>query len=219
MKISILMLTHNAPKYVKESIETVKRTTGVDYELIVVDNASKFWTKRLLKKLDSKGYIDKLYLNPENSLFAKGNNIASTMCSEDADMILLLNSDVRINSDDWLSKLVSIHPAEGGISSYGVVETEPIRADGYCMLINRDLYDKYKLDEEFAWFWGVTKLESLVLKEGKSIVSVRDHENKIHHYGGKSGKGFKHAAGMGIDIEEVKKWFTTGKVEIIDHLD
>lgn len=98
------------------------------------------------------------------------------------------------------------------------MDSEPIRADGYCLLINRDLYEKYKLDENYEWWWGVTELESMVLKEGKKIVAVRNHEEYIHHYGGKSGKGFKNAKGMDVDINEVKKWFDGNKVEIIDRL-
>lgn len=220
MKVSILMLTHNAPKYVKTSIESVKELTkGVDYELIVVDNRSHIRTKWLLNNMKKKGLIDVLYFNKENSLFAKGNNIASTLASKNSDYILLLNSDIKIHSENWLKKLVEIHPKQGGISAYGTVDNEPVRADGYCMLINKNIYDYYKLDEQFAWFWSVTKLESQVLKEGKTVRSVRNHEKYIHHFGGKSGKAFKYASGMGINIEEVKQWFRTGHVEVLDDID
>ena len=219
MKVSILMLTYNAPNYVYEAINTVKiMTTDVDYELIVVDNRSKFKTRRLLKKLYIQGYIDKLYLNGENSLFAKGNNIASSFCSEESDYILLLNSDVCIKNSKWLSNLIDIHPKDGGISAYGLVTDEPIRADGYCLLIDRYLYDKYKLDPTYAWFWGVTKLESKVLQEQKKIKVVKNHENMIHHYGGKSGNAFKNAPGMNTNIDEIKNWFNGCSIEIIDNV-
>lgn len=219
MRVSILMLTHNAPKYVWESIVSLKENTkNVEYELIVLDNHSKFITRMLLKNLKSKkGLIDKLIMSDKNLLFAKGNNVAFESASN-SDYILLLNSDVRINSKDWLDTLLKIHPRGGGISAFGAVDSEPIRADGYCLLINRDLYEKYKLDENYEWWWGVTELESMVLKEGKKIVAVRNHEEYIHHYGGKSGKGFKNAKGMDVDINEVKKWFDGNKVEIIDRL-
>lgn len=218
MKVSILMLTYNAPKYVKESIVTLKENTkNVEYELIVLDNHSKFITRMLLKRLKSRGFIDKLIMSDKNLLFAKGNNVAFESASN-SEYVLLLNSDVRINSKDWLKTLLKIHPQEGGVSSFGSVDSEPIRADGYCLLINRDLYEKYKLDEKYEWWWGVTKLESMVLKEGKKIVAVRNHEEFIHHYGGKSGKGFKNAKGMDADRNEVKKWFDNNKVEIIDSL-
>lgn len=217
MKISILMLTYNAPLYVKKSVDSLrKKTKNIDYELIVVDNASKPLTKWILNCLKRQNKIDKLHFNEKNFLFAKGNNIASKFCSEDSDLILLLNSDVKIKADNWLEKLVAIHPKDGGISAYGAVLSEPVRADGYCMLIDKKLYEKYLLDENFAWWWSVTKLESLVLKENKEIIAVKNHEKYIHHYGGKSGKGFKNAAGMGINIEEVKKWFESKRVTILD---
>ena len=221
MDISILMLTHNAPKYVYKSITTIKNITktNIKYEILVVDNKSSLFTRCLLKYLKKKKYIDKLVFNTDNSLFAKGNNIASSLSDKSTKYYLLLNSDIEVRNYDWLDKLLAIHPVEGGISSYGFVKSEPKRADGYCMMIDKNLYDKYKLDEDFAWFWSITKIESLVLKEGKRIVSVMNHEKYIHHYGGKSGKGFENAAGMDIDIEEVKKWFTKGNVEMIDNID
>ncbi len=220
MKISIMMLTHNAPKYVYESIYTIKKNTKtrIDYEIVVVDNKSRFITKLILKYFKRKKYIDHLVFNEDNSLFAKGNNIASSLTSYDTDYYLLLNSDVSIKDEKWLDMLLSVHPTEGGISSYGVVNDEPLRADGYCLLIDKPLYDKYKLDERFAWFWSITKIESQILKEDKRIVSVMNHEKYIHHYGGRSGKGFMNAAGMDIDIEEVKSWFTKGKVEVLNNL-
>lgn len=114
MRVSILMLTHNAPKYVWESIVSLKENTkNVEYELIVLDNHSKFITRMLLKNLKSKkGLIDKLIMSDKNLLFAKGNNVAFESASN-SDYILLLNSDVRINSKDWLDTLLKIHPRGG----------------------------------------------------------------------------------------------------------
>ena len=200
------MLTYNAPRYVKKSIVSLKKlTSNQNYELIVVDNDSKHPTVRTLYKLKSRGLVDKLYYNSNNDLFAKGNNIAARLASEDSDYYLLLNSDVEIKSPDWLDKLIDLMPEEGGIASFGAVQSAPKRADGYCMMINADLYNKYKLDEHFQWWWGVTKLESQVLKEGKKVIAVDDHEEYIHHFGGKSGKGFSDATGMDVDMDEVKK--------------
>ena len=213
------MLTYNAPRYVKKSIVSLKKLTkNSNYELIVVDNASKHPTIRTLYKLKSQGLIDKLYYNSQNDLFAKGNNIAARLASEDSDYYLLLNSDVEIKSSDWLDKLIELMPKEGGIVSFGAVQSEPKRADGYCMMINADLYNKYKLDEHFQWWWGVTKLESQVLKEGKKVIAIDNHEEYIHHFGGKSGKGFSDATGMDVNMDEVKKWFEDGNVEIKSHL-
>lgn len=64
MKVSIVMLTYNAHRYVKHSICSLKRNTeGITYELVVCDNSSsEKKTKDTLRKLYSKGYIDNLNL-------------------------------------------------------------------------------------------------------------------------------------------------------------
>jgi glycosyltransferase involved in cell wall biosynthesis len=219
MKVSILMLTHNARKYVKKSIESVyKNTRGIDYELIVLDNASRLPVKLLLQRLKKQGKIDKLILNKENSLFAKGNNIASNYIAEDSDYILLLNSDIEIKEESWLAKLAEICP-QGGISSYGAVDCEPVRADGYCMLIDKNSYRRHRLDEAFAWFWSVTKLQAALLREGKRIIAIKNHEEMIHHFGGKSGKAYKNAQGMQTELSEVIKWFHNKRITIVNSLE
>lgn len=188
-----------------------------ELELIVLDNNSKFQTKILLKILKKLKLIDTLVLNSKIDLFAKGNNLASKYASEKTTHYLLLNSDIKINDPNCFNRLMEIHPTGGGISSFGAVLYEPIRADGYCMLIDKDLYDKYQLDENFEWWWSVTKIQSQILTEGLKIRAVQNHEKYIHHYGGKSGKGWKDAKGMDIRMDEVINWFKDKKenVEII----
>ena len=69
--VSIIMLTHNAPKYVKITMETLlKNTKNVDYELIVWDNASELKTRKLLSKYYDKGIINRLVFSKDNLLFA-----------------------------------------------------------------------------------------------------------------------------------------------------
>lgn len=215
MKVSLLMLTYNAPRYVAKSIVGIKKTRQVDYELIVIDNHSKIKTRALLIVLRLLGYIDKMYFNKENALFAKGNNLASTLTSTNSTHYCLINSDIDVRNPMWLSKLCSLHPENGGISAFGAVLSDPVRADGYCMLIDKFLYDKYLLDEQFEWWWSVTKLESQVLKDGYQIVAVRNHEKYLHHYGGASGNGFANAKGMDIGIDEVKSWFDKKKNDVM----
>ena len=216
------MLTYNAPLYVFQSIIGVhkakKKTDNL--ELIVLDNSSKIPTKFILRILDKINFIDKLVLNPRNDLFAKGNNLASSHASSDTTHYLLLNSDIKVNDTECFNQLAKIHPEHGGISSFGAVHNKPIRADGYCMLIDKKLYDKYKLDEDFEWWWSVTKLQSQILTEGYKIFAIDNHEEFIHHYGGKSGKGYENAKGMDIKRDEVIKWFDNKRenVQILDNI-
>lgn len=213
--ISVLMLTHNAPKYVEISIRTLaENTKDVRYELVVVDNASETETRELVKRLYDEGLIHKLKLLDYNSLFAEGNNIAAEMADPDADYFLLLNSDVKVKRPDWLSNLLRIH--RGGITAYGAVMHDPIRADGYCLLIDARLYRDHRLDVGHQWWWSVTKLQGQLVAAGVTVQALAEHEDYLHHFGGKSGDAFKTARGMETTREEVRGWFGDGKVVILD---
>ena len=163
------MLTYNAPKLVEHSIVTLRKyTKGVPFELIVLDNHSKRRTRKLLLKLQERGYINKIIFEDHNTLFAKGNNT--------------------------------------------------VRADGYCFLIDKDLYLKYKLDEQFEWWWSVTKLQAQLLRDSYIVKAVKEHEEQLIHYGGMSGTAWKNSKGMSIEGKEVKRWFDKCEIEIIERI-
>lgn len=214
-KISILMLTHNATKYVDLTIKTLRKyTKDINYELVVLDNASKRPTRLLLRWLFRRKMIDKVVFSSYNTLFAAGNNILTSVADKNAKYFLLLNSDIEIKSDKWLHKLLEVH--KGGVTSFGVVDTEPYRVDGYCYLIDADLYRKYPLDEHnFQWFWAITKQQAQVLTSGHVVQGFQNHEEYIHHFGGKSGGDFEGAEGMRTPSEVSKKWFKGKKPKFL----
>lgn len=214
-KVSILILTHNAPDYVRETIKTINEVTdSVDLketEIIVWDNASEKETISVLQELYEINYIDKIYYSNENLLFAGGNNRCAELADKDAEYYLLLNSDVRITNKKWLHNLLSnIENSRFAVVAYGVC-SNPNRVDGYCYLIKRELYDKYPLNEDFQWFWGITQQQSCLLKDGYDILGFYSHENQIVHYGGGSGTDFNKAKKNNIDIEEIFRWYQGGK--------
>jgi glycosyltransferase involved in cell wall biosynthesis len=211
---SILMLTYNAPEYVRISIDSVhERTEGVDYELVVVDNASDQPTRGLVQELAAQGKIDRLELSPVNTLFAGGNNLAARYASENATHFLLLNSDIEIKSPNWLTHLHHIH--QRGITTYGVA-TSPARVDGYCLLIDADLYRERLLCEDHQWWWSVTKLQADLLADGYTVQGLGEHEQYLHHFGGKSGDAFKNAKGMDVSRREVLSWFGERRPMFVD---
>jgi len=216
LKVSILILTHNAPRYVWKSLSSLRSLTeNVDYEVVVVDNASSAVTRLLLLFLKAWGRIHKLCFLDYNSLYAEGNNIASRLAGSDATHLLLLNSDVEVRSPDWLTVLTREH--EEGASSFGVVRGDPIsRLDGYCFLVDKRLFDQFQLDESYQWFWAVTKLQAELLNAGYSVRGYDSHDDYLLHFGGKSGTDFRSARGMGVDREQVVAWFEGRAVCIVD---
>ncbi len=215
--VTIIMLVHNAPYYTKHSIQTLMKTNQRDsYELIVVDNDSNQKTKRILMKLQSQKMIDKLLFLKENTLFAKGNNIGSSLCSKHSEYILLLNSDVEIRNSSWLEKLIEHH--QKGAITLGVCEKPYVRGDGFAFFIDKDLYTKYYLDESFEWWWSVTKLQAQLLRDGFAVQVVKDYDNMLYHFGGMSGNNWKHAKGMNVEGKEIKAWFDQNQVSLISKI-
>jgi hypothetical protein len=213
-KVSILMLTHNAPNYVDTAMRSLaKNTKNVDYELIVVDNASELPTKQVVQQFVNSGVVRQAEFLNYNSLFAAGNNIAAGLASSDATHFLLLNSDVEIRHPDWLRNLFAVH--KPGITAYGVVEN-PRRVDGYCLLVDAAIYLKHKLDEAHQWWWSITKFQAIVLAEGYSVQGYGKHEKYLHHFGGKSGNAFQVASGMDVTQEQVNGWFQARTIHVLD---
>lgn len=225
--IYICILVHNAPKYVWKTLNSICKYTkkdlkgsGVNFKvkIMVLDNASKIKTRTLLLFCKLFRYINKLHFSSENLLFAGGNNkLVSTLPRPNSqDYVLLLNSDIEVKNGEWLENLLKLMNEDIGAVSYGACLNDPIRADGYCILIRRKLFDKYMMDESFQWFWSMTKLEANILSDGYNIIAIKDHEDMLHHFGGKSGTSWQGAKGMDVEMDDVLSWFdgssSSGKV-------
>lgn len=99
-KVSIIILTWNGLSYTKQCLESLRtHTVFDDYEIIVVDNGSNDGT---LKYLESLPWI-RLIKNASNLGFTKGNNVA-LRATFDTDVVLL-NNDMVIIQNDWLTRL------------------------------------------------------------------------------------------------------------------
>ncbi len=220
VQLSILMLTHNAPTYVWRSLATVHKRTKFfrgRVDVVVVDNASTRITRYLLHLAKALKRIDALIFNPVNSLFAGGNNIAAQHACKDSEYYLLLNSDIEVRSDEWLDVLLNKMEPHVGAVAFGACHDAPVRADGYAILIRKELFDRFRMDESFQWFWSMTKLEAQILAAGYDIVAFENHEKWLHHFGGKSGLDWQGAKGMDVERQEVLSWFDkpdAGKVII-----
>ncbi len=93
-KISIIVLTFNSGKYILDCLNSVKKSSYTNYEIIVVDNGSKDGSADLVKNNFPNV---KLVLNEKNLGFTGGNNIGVKHAK--GDLIFLLNDDTTINKD------------------------------------------------------------------------------------------------------------------------
>ena len=96
MQVSVIIINYNTFRLTCEAIASVQaQTTGVSYEIILVDNASTECDAGLFAEKFGAGIT--LVRNPDNSGFAKGNNLGITYAK--GETTLLFNSDVACLND------------------------------------------------------------------------------------------------------------------------
>jgi len=91
IKVSIVILNFNTKNLLKNCIDSIKKSTHIPYEIIVVDNGSTDGSVKMLEQ-DYKSVI--LIRNKKNLGFAAGNNKARSKVR--GKFVLFLNSDTII---------------------------------------------------------------------------------------------------------------------------
>lgn len=98
MDVSIIIVNYNTPELVRDCVRSVIRfTTGLSYEIIVVDNAS---TRGDVSATLSEFADVRIILSDRNLGFAGGNNLGIAQAR--AAYILLLNSDTYFTENALL---------------------------------------------------------------------------------------------------------------------
>lgn len=102
--LSIIIVNFNTKEITRECIESIiEKTSGLNYEIIVIDNASSDGSVQTLKDLTKSLPNLRLILNKDNLGFGKGNNQGFKIAK--GEFILLLNTDTKI-LDNVLGEMV-----------------------------------------------------------------------------------------------------------------
>lgn len=106
--VSAIILTHNKQKYTRRNLESLLTTSGVDLEVIVVDNGSTDGTPSLLRELapkfDEAGHRLRWHRNEENVGCCTGRNQGLGMA--EGHYCAFLDNDVMAAQEDWASRLI-----------------------------------------------------------------------------------------------------------------
>jgi hypothetical protein len=125
MDISVIIVTYNAAEYIRACLDSVFRQTGVEFEILVVDNASADSTTKVVQELIGDRKNIRLFANRENIGFGRANNQAFAASS--GEFIYLLNPDAQLVQPDALKILrdqLERHP------EWGVAGTRILRGNG-----------------------------------------------------------------------------------------
>ncbi len=101
ISISINLLTWNGEKYLPWLLQSLKKQTFKNWELLVLDNASFDNSVNIVKEILPEAKIIK---QKENIGFARGHNLLINW--SDSDYILVLNQDI-ILEPDYLEKIIN----------------------------------------------------------------------------------------------------------------
>lgn len=116
-KVSIIILNWNGKDDTVECLESLKKITYPNYNVVVVDNNSKGDDVKVLREMF--GEFIQIIENNKNYEFAEGNNIGIRYAlTKGTDYILLLNNDTIVDPE-FLSEMVKIAEDDSEIGIVG----------------------------------------------------------------------------------------------------
>jgi len=177
-KVSIVMLNLNGLKDTIECLESLKKISYPNYEIVLVDNGSKCNDAEILEER-YRGYV-KLIRSKDNLGFAEGNNVGfrQVLAEGQSEYILVLNNDTYVEPDflDELMKCTERHPEAGSVQTKMIWALHPHLIDAagieysrHGFGFNRGGYEPIeRYDEEkeiFGCCAGACIYKSKALKE------------------------------------------------------
>lgn len=205
MKLSIIIPTKNEEKYLPKLLESIKKQTFKDYEIIVSDNGSKDKTKEIAKKYGCKVV--------KGGLPGKARNEGAKIAK--GDVLLFLDSDTELSTKDFLENNLGEFEKRKLDMAVPFVYVKGRKLDkiffdfwnkltkllqysltpvagGWCIFIKRDLHNAIKgFDEKIilgedsdyaqkAIMHKLFKVKFRTLKSARIQVSTRRFEKEGH---------------------------------------
>src|SRR3989338_3075526 len=105
-KISVVIPVFNQAALLKKALESLKRQTFKDFEIIVIDDCSKDNSSEV-----ARAYTQKVFKNIENKGPARTRNIG--ISNSEGEIIAFTDSDCDVN-EDWLEEIEKTFPLAAG---------------------------------------------------------------------------------------------------------
>ena len=103
--LRIVILNYNSSQYTLDTIKSMETQSFQNFEIVVVDNASKEKEIQLLKECLPKSSV--CIYSTENLGYSRGNNLGMRIkTNNNPDYFFILNNDVIIEDDNLLVKLL-----------------------------------------------------------------------------------------------------------------
>jgi GT2 family glycosyltransferase len=161
MEISIIIVTFNSSPFIEGCLRSIlKQLMGIDYELIIVDNASEDETCKLIERTFPQIHLIR---NDSNEGFAKANNVALQKAM--GHFILLINPDTVWERGELKEAIgfMKDHPEVGALGCRLIFEDGSWQKSyGNFPTLKRELEETFYLPGLFPrskWFKGIHAYE------------------------------------------------------------
>ena len=124
--ISIIILNYNAEKFLDECLNSIYKTEKVNFEIILVDNAS---TDKSYRECVKKFPGIKLIENKKNLGYCEGNNVG--IRASKGEYVVVLNPDTIV-TPTWLSELIYAYQKNGE----GIYQPKILATTDHDMLLS-----------------------------------------------------------------------------------
>jgi N-acetylglucosaminyl-diphospho-decaprenol L-rhamnosyltransferase len=118
MDISVVIVTYNSARCIANCLQSVLKQRGVNFEVIVVDNASADETVRLVQSFPVR-----LVASKENLGFGRGCNLG--FAGSSGRFVFLLNPDAWLEEEDSMAKMIGAFDAH---DRWGIAGTRVLDA-------------------------------------------------------------------------------------------
>ena len=154
--VTVIIVTYNSAATIRECLSSVGSQSGVEFEIIVVDNASTDGTPDLLREAGAR---IRLLANQENIGFGRANNQAFAISK--GRYIYLINPDAQLTQTGALAALCAAFEQH---LDWGMAGTRVLSADGREQSKPANSYpgqkrarrDLSKLPGTIAWVVGAS---------------------------------------------------------------
>jgi len=121
LQLSVIIVNYNSGAYALNCIRSLQKQEWIDFEIIVIDNASQDHSVMLLK--EQLGHSIQLIESPENLGFGRANNLAAGKAV--GEFLLLLNPDTVITDPHALKTMVDTLRNSPKVGMLGPAIEEP----------------------------------------------------------------------------------------------
>ena len=177
--IPCYILDDELKQLTQKCIDSIRRWTKIDYEIIIIDNGSPLKYNEWLSDLG-----DVYFQNDGNKGNSQAWNKASSMATRD--YLCFMDNDVSVTKG-WLEPLIeSLQIPESGIAFPQSKNREDIhwqrRLDGFCWLIRTELFKAVgHVDEGYGLaYFEDTDYCMRVVKAGYKLISAE--KSRVYHY-------------------------------------